>query len=105
MHFLGEDVVVDAPEPDVPAVAALHAAYPNPFSGATTVAFDLPVAQPIALSVYDVLGRRVAVLAEGEHAAAAHAVRFHARGLASGTYIVHLRLADRVLTRRLTVAR
>jgi hypothetical protein len=43
------------------------------------------------LEVYDVLGRRVATLAEGRHGAGHHAVTWDADGLASGIYLCRLK--------------
>lgn len=40
--------------------------YPNPFRGRTTVQFALPEASHVTLAVYDVLGRQVALLVDGE---------------------------------------
>ena len=57
------------PGPGGPAEAParwLTANVPNPFSGATEIRFALPEAQEVTLEVYDLLGRRVALLADAE---------------------------------------
>jgi len=51
---------------------------PNPLQRATTFAFDLPHDAPASLAIYDAGGRRVAVLAEGAHAAGRYTVRWQA---------------------------
>ncbi len=38
---------------------ALHAGYPNPFNPSTTIAYDLPEAAEVRLTVFDGLGRRI----------------------------------------------
>lgn len=65
-----------------PARFALHQNRPNPFRGTTTIAFDLPVESPVTLEVFDLLGRRVAVLADATHAAGRHSVEWDLRDLA-----------------------
>ncbi|MEM1041655.1 MAG: T9SS type A sorting domain-containing protein [Bacteroidota bacterium] len=73
-----------------PDAVLLGAAYPNPFRAAATFSFALPVPDDLTLEVLDVLGRRVALLAEGTHAAGAHRATFDATGLPSGAYVVRL---------------
>jgi len=57
---------------DLPAEFALHRNRPNPFTRSTTIGFDLPVASPVSLEVFDLLGRRVATLARGQYPAGRH---------------------------------
>jgi hypothetical protein len=49
----------------VPAGFLLKQNYPNPFNPGTTIEFILPQAAEINLSIYDILGRKVAILFEG----------------------------------------
>ncbi len=79
---------------DVPLAYALLAPYPNPTTGRTTVPFALPAAARVELAVYDVLGRRVATLADGPFGAGRHAVVLDGSRLASGVYVVRAE-ADR----------
>lgn len=72
---------------------SLHGAYPNPFNPVTTVRFSLAEAGPVRLRVYDVLGRRVAVLANSDMAAGAHSVKFEAAHLPSGVYLLRMETA------------
>ncbi len=65
-----------------PARFALHQNRPNPFRGTTTIAFDLPVESPVTLEVFDLLGRRVAVLADATHPSGRHSVEWDLRDLA-----------------------
>lgn len=53
----------------LPAAFALHQNQPNPFSGTTTVRFDLPVASTVDVSIFDLQGRHVHTLANGDFAA------------------------------------
>jgi hypothetical protein len=75
---------------------SLYQNYPNPFNSTTTMKFDIPVATLVSLKVYDVLGRAVAVLAEGRIPAGKHTVSWEANGIPSGVYIARLQ-ADKLV--------
>ncbi len=75
---------------------------PNPFATETTLRFGLAEAGPVRLTVYDVLGREVARLAEQQMEAGPQSVTFEASGLPAGVYLVRLEAGDRVETRRVT---
>ena len=94
-----------APAEARPEALALSAPFPNPTAGRSTVAFELPAAGAVDLAVFDLLGRRVATLVDGERQAGAHRVEVRARDLATGVYMVRLATASETQTRRLTVVR
>ena len=85
-----------------PPALGLAAPVPNPSRGGATVAFTAS-GGAVRLSVVDMLGREVAVLAEGELAAGAHAARVPR--LASGVYVVRLVSGREAHAERFTVAR
>jgi minor extracellular serine protease Vpr len=64
--------------------------YPNPFNAATLIRFALPEAAEGRLVVYDILGREVAVLAEGAFSPRVYTVAFEAGNLSSGVYMFRL---------------
>ena len=78
---------------------------PNPFLGQTRLRYELPEAQVACIRVFDVLGREVARLADGEHQAGRHTITFDGQGLSAGIYIVRMELADRAFTRQITLIR
>ncbi|MEO1728050.1 MAG: T9SS type A sorting domain-containing protein [Bacteroidota bacterium] len=88
----------------LPTALALRA-YPNPLATRATLAYDVPEAGPVHLVLYDVLGRAVATVAEGVHAAGRHEARLDAASLPSGAYVARLEAGGVALTRRLTVVR
>ena len=96
-----------ATEPPARSAAAgyLREAYPNPFRSMTRIAFALPEPMPVRLTVYDVLGREVAVLAEGVRGAGQHTVTFDAGGYANGLYLYRLVTPRRVETGRVVRVR
>jgi hypothetical protein len=73
-----------------PTSIELSQNFPNPFNPSTVIRFGLPSAQRITLRVFDMLGRQVALLADGQFSAGMHEVSFDARGLSSGTYFYSL---------------
>jgi len=103
----GSASYVDAQEKELaPSETRLFANYPNPADGATTIEFALPEATEVRLSVYDVLGRRVATLVRGRRSAGFHRVRWDGlSGLASGSYFYRLRAGETVRTRKMTILR
>jgi len=90
---------------DAPPTFRLHPNYPNPFGVATAIEFDLPVEASVDLSVYDVLGRRIARLASGRIPAGRHQVRWDAARLAGGVYFYRLRAGAFNATRRMVLMR
>ena len=85
-----------------PAAFVLSDAYPNPFNPQTTFTLSLPETGHIRVTVYDMLGRQVALLHEGELAAGlTHTFTFDASHLSSGTYLLRVDGAHFVETRRL----
>ncbi|MEM1043365.1 MAG: T9SS type A sorting domain-containing protein [Bacteroidota bacterium] len=79
--------------------------YPNPLAGDATVRFSLAEAGTATLRVYDMLGRVVATLAEGEYAAGRHEATWTAGDVASGVYLLRLSAGRRSATERVTVLR
>jgi hypothetical protein len=67
-----------------PTRFALRQNQPNPFRGTTSIAFDLPVASSVTLEVFDLLGRKVVTLAQGEHPAGSHTVEWNLRDTSGG---------------------
>ncbi len=70
-----------------PGAFALAAA-PNPFQSTSAVTLTLDEAGAARVSVYDALGRRVAVLHDGALSSGPHAFRLDGGGLAPGVYVV-----------------
>ncbi|MEM9997866.1 MAG: T9SS type A sorting domain-containing protein, partial [Bacteroidota bacterium] len=92
-------------EGSLPERVTLTHPYPNPASTTMTVPFGLPTAAEAEIEVYDLLGRRVAQLATGDHAAGWHTLRWDVNRLASGVYILRLRADGVSETQRVTVVR
>lgn len=77
--------------------------YPNPFNPATVINYTLPQAGNVVLEVFDMTGRRVAVLKNGVQSVGSHSIDFDASDLSSGVYMYRLQTAGSVLTRKMTL--
>lgn len=77
----------------------------NPMRGRGPVRYTVPTAGRVRLAVYDVLGREVAVLADGAVAAGSHEAPWDTAALAPGVYVVRLEAGGHALVHRVTVAR
>jgi len=77
--------------------------YPNPFNPSTTIGFRVPGlgSSLVRLSVYDLLGREVAVLVNEEKEPGSYEVKFGGAGLSSGVYFYRLQAGDFAATKRL----
>ncbi|MEM1056449.1 MAG: T9SS type A sorting domain-containing protein [Bacteroidota bacterium] len=88
---------------ELPNEPTLSPPSPNPARGASTVTFALPESAEVRVSVFDALGREVAVLAEGRQSAGTHTAPL--TSLPAGTYIVRFQTGETAQTQRLTVIR
>lgn len=101
----GAFVVAVAAEDD-PRAVRLFAVTPNPSErGQGRVRLVLDEGGPVSLALYDVLGRRIAVLFEGQAAAGAPVEAAFPVGLPPGVYVVRAATAAGVASRRFTVVR
>ena len=64
--------------------------YPNPFNASTKISYQLLKNTNISLKVYDVLGKEIVELYNGEQTDGMHSISFEASNLASGFYIITL---------------
>lgn len=99
------DTGMDDPTPAGPESVRLHPAYPNPFNPGTEIRWSMETAGPVRLTVVDLMGREVAVLAESTYPAGSHAARFDADGLASGMYLAVLEAQGRRMVRLMSLVR
>ncbi|MBW7995876.1 MAG: choice-of-anchor D domain-containing protein [Candidatus Glassbacteria bacterium] len=101
----------DAGRPALPNAFSLAQNHPNPFNPSTTISFSVPdggTEGRVSLKVYDIGGRLVRVLAEGERAPGEHTVFWdgtdeRGRGVPSGVYIYRLLAGGRAFTRKMVL--
>lgn len=92
----------------LPAVLAFAAPRPNPVAGATTFAFDLPSPGRVSLDLFDLNGRRLVQLVDGDLPAGRHQISWtprdrEGRRLAAGLYFARFTTGSFTRTRRLAI--
>ncbi len=88
---------------EVPHRFSLNQNYPNPFNPKTVISSQLTVDSRVKLAVYDLLGREVAVLANGRYPAGTYSFTFDGNGLASGVYFYRLIAGENAVTRKMVL--
>jgi len=101
----GADSTTDVIENADVASLKLFENYPNPFNPATMIRYQIAERGFVSLKVYDVLGREVATLVNGEKSAGSYSVRWDASSLASGTYFYRLEKNGRHETMKMVLVR
>ena len=76
---------------------------PNPAAGRSLVRFEVPRSTPVRLSLLDVQGREVAVLADGVREPGRYTAALDASDLRAGIYFVRMQAGSTKLTRRVVV--
>ncbi len=74
----------------VPKKFVLHQNYPNPFNPSTTISFSLAKTGYTNLTVYNLLGQKIATLINGNMTSGFHSLSFNASTLNSGIYFYKL---------------
>ena len=94
--------IVSVPQIDkLPNTFLLSQNYPNPFNPSTTINFSIPNLLFITLKVYDMLGREVVILVNGEKPTGNYEVKFDGSNLPSGVYFYRLSAGEFSETKKL----
>jgi hypothetical protein len=88
---------------DSPAAFALEQNYPNPFNPSTTISYSVQEAGAVSISVYNLMGQKVATLVDETKVAGQYNVRWNAAGAASGMYYYRLEAGGQSITRKMTL--
>ncbi|MEM6268451.1 MAG: Omp28-related outer membrane protein [Bacteroidota bacterium] len=101
----GNDVSSAPPVAVAPAQDLNVGVFPNPFSDATAIVYNLNNTSEVSLSLTDLTGKQVTNIDLGEQATGEHRFDLNVseQGLASGIYIMQLRAGEQVATQRLAV--
>jgi len=85
----------------IPTAYSLSQNYPNPFNPTTSIKFALPHSAFTKVTIYDILGREVQTLVNGNLEAGYYEVNFNAANLVSGVYIYRIQSGDFTQTKKL----
>ncbi len=86
-----------------PSAFSLQQNYPNPFNPVTTIKYSVPSTQHVALSVYNLLGQKVASLVNEVKTAGNYKIDFDASKLSSGIYLYKFEAGGFVKTNKMTL--
>lgn len=99
-YYLSNEINIGAP-----SKYSLSQNYPNPFNPVTTISYEIPNADFVALKVYDMTGKEVASLVNEKQDAGFYSIRFDASRLSSGVYFYTLKSSDFVSTKKLILVK
>jgi len=97
--------VEDTDQSLIPDEFSIISINPNPFNSMTTITYTLPTKTRISLSVYDLYGREVVSLIDGDVRIGRHSIVLNSEGLASGIYFVRLVIPGRTVSRKILLVR
>jgi hypothetical protein len=82
---------------------SLEQNYPNPFNPSTKIAFSIPEAEEVTISLYSTLGEKIRDIYKGERDAGNHEIDFHAGDLTSGIYYYKMKTGNYTATKKLVI--
>jgi hypothetical protein len=88
-------------ETTIPGLFALEQNFPNPFNPSTQIAFSLDRPEQVSIEVFDVVGNRVATLAQGRYPVGRHLISWDADRFPSGVYFSRLSSGSRTISRKM----
>ncbi len=102
--------VDESEEMSIPSGYSLFQNYPNPFNPETVIHYDLPVGSRVSISIFNLMGQKVATLVDGHRSAGSYSVVWDGKGnngesLASGVYFYRMETGGFVKTRKLLLMR
>lgn len=94
------------PQPRPSPTVQLHPNQPNPFHSSTTLSFELSSPQKVTILVYDITGRKVAILANQTFfTSGRHHLPFMASNLPSGVYVYRLTTQEGIYAQKMFLIR
>ncbi|MDD5529497.1 MAG: T9SS type A sorting domain-containing protein [bacterium] len=101
-------VIAVEEKPLVPVVLYLNQNYPNPAYNSTFIKFSVPSTEKISLKVYDISGKLVKTIVNGEYKPGYYTVQWNAdndydRKLSSGVYFIRLQSNKKTFTRKTVI--
>jgi hypothetical protein len=86
---------------DVPSEFGLNQNYPNPFNPSTNISYTLPEKADVELSIFNMLGQKVATVINQTQDAGTYTINWQAGSVSSGVYIYRLTAGGNTFTKRM----
>lgn len=80
---------------------SLEQNYPNPFNPSTRIDFSIPMETNVKISVYNLIGQKIAEVVNSKFAAGNHSVDFNASKLSSGIYLYKIEAENFTSTKKM----
>ena len=95
---------------EIPLTYSLSNAYPNPFNPTTTIEFDIPKAENISLAIYDISGRKINEIVNGNYTPGKYSVVWDSKDMygkevSSGLYIYQFISSEKNISKKLILLR
>ena len=92
----------------LPTSFKVYQNYPNPFNPTTTITYALPKASPVKVIVYDIMGRQIKTMVNGEQSAGIHTISWNGENnfgekVSSGTYIYRISAGNNVQVKKMVL--
>jgi len=88
-----------------PVSYSLNQNFPNPFNPVTKINYQVPALSKVMLTVYDVLGNKIATLVDKKQKAGSYSVDFSGANLASGMYFYKIEAGDFSAIKKMTLVK
>ena len=88
---------------EVPEAFEITEIYPNPFNAEANIRFNIPEDTKVTVSIYDLNGRLIDTLWDGETSVGRHSVHWNAKMEPSGIYFIKISTPDKLITRKITL--
>lgn len=95
--FLGDrriPVFTMSEAPPTPTAFKLNQNYPNPFNSSTIITYSLPTQSHVTIRLFDILGKDVGKIVDGERSAGDYFYRFDAKSFATGSYVYRMEVIN-----------
>ena len=89
----------------IPTEFVLHQNYPNPFNPVTQIKYGIPKAERVELTIFNVLGERIANLVNEEQEAGYYTVKWDGSNISSGVYLYTLKVGDNYSVKKMILLR
>jgi len=92
-------------DPAFPSCFTVGVPYPNPFNAVVRFSYSLPTASKVDLGVYDLNGRLIQRLINGQQEAGEYRALWNGDGSPAGVYFLHLKAGNTVQTKRMVLVK